>query len=175
MQLKVNHIIPKSEAQGPGIRYTLWVQGCSIRCPGCSNTDTWDFRGGKAINVNNLITEILATEGLDGVTITGGEPLDQYPAVYKLCSILFGKISLFVTTGYAFTELPSLGILGCVDILCSGPFEADKICSGEWKGSSNQELRFITDLGKKQSLMPVTLKEFIISKNGTTIETGFTA
>jgi anaerobic ribonucleoside-triphosphate reductase activating protein len=173
MRIKINHIIPKSEAQGPGVRYTIWVQGCSIRCPECSNKDTWSFSGGKDIEVNDLVSEILATEGLDGITITGGEPFDQYPAVYKLCSMLFGKISIFITTGYVFDKLPPMGIMKYIDILCSGPFEADKICSGEWKGSSNQEVRFLTELGKKQSLMPVVLKEVFINKNGSAIETGF--
>jgi anaerobic ribonucleoside-triphosphate reductase activating protein len=195
MNLRVNYILPESQANGPGLRYTIWVQGCGIHCKGCSNTDTWDPHGGKDIDVDELVKDILSRKNLDGVTITGGEPLDQSSAVTELCKKLFGKISVFLTTGYIINQVhidilrkyhclahhsnptlrDRLNAIEYLDILCSGPFEADKICSGEWKGSSNQEIRYLTDMGKKQSHMPVIPKEFFIQKDGTTIETGFTA
>ena len=163
-----------SEAQGPGVRYTVWVQGCSIHCPQCSNIDTWDFKNGEEIDVDTLITDIMRMKDLDGITITGGEPLDQYGAVYELCLKLFGKISIFITTGYPWEKVSHQFLWDCVDIVCAGPFEADKICSGKWMGSSNQELLFLTERGKKQSQMPVVLKEIHIHKDGSAIETGFT-
>ena len=61
-----------------------------------------------------------------------------------------------------------------VDILCIGPFDASQVCRGEWKGSSNQEIAYLTDLGKEQSKMPVTLKEIRINKSGSILITGFT-
>jgi len=173
--LRINYILPRSGANGPGTRYTLWVQGCSIHCPGCSNQDTWDPKGGYSVSVDDMASEILGQKDIDGVTITGGEPLDQFDATYSLCSKLFGKISIFLTTGYTVGQLIWLkyDINSVVDILCTGPFREKQICSGSWKGSSNQEIRFLTDLGKKQSKMPVVLKEFHIRPNGSVMETGF--
>jgi anaerobic ribonucleoside-triphosphate reductase activating protein len=193
MNLRINYILHESRANGPGLRYTIWVQGCSIHCPGCSNTDTWDPRGGKDMNVDEIVTDILSRKNLDGVTITGGEPFDQIPAIANLCEKLFGKISIFLTTGYTDEwilknermnssmrrsrkkPLRLRKLLDSLDILCVGPFEADKICSGEWRGSSNQTIWYLTELGQKQAQMPVIPKEFIINQDGTTIETGFTA
>jgi anaerobic ribonucleoside-triphosphate reductase activating protein len=129
------------------------------------------------MDVDELVSDILSMENMDGVTITGGEPLDQIEAVTELCKKLYGKISTFMTTGYTLDQIKKRGytdILNTLDILCAGPFDKNLICSGEWKGSSNQEILYLTNLGKKQSQMPVVLKEFFIQPNGTTIETGFT-
>jgi anaerobic ribonucleoside-triphosphate reductase activating protein len=152
----------------------IWVQGCSIHCDGCSNVDTWDFKGGEVWAVDDLVKDILSQDNLDGVTITGGEPLDQAPAVTELCKKLINHTSIFLTTGYALKDLICGEILDYIDILCTGPFEKDKICSGQWKGSFNQVLSYLTERGRKQSIMPMVLKEFHIDQDGTTIETGFT-
>ena len=186
-KLRVNYIGKQLHAQGPGTRYTIWVQGCSIHCPGCSNVDTWDPAGGTEYDVQELVKDILATEGLDGVTITGGEPLDQFDAVYELCSSLFGKICVFLTTGYPLIYKSAGGlftiwekednlrlkILKCLDIVCKGPFILSKICKDGWRGSSNQEVVFLTDRGRAQENMPSAYKEIIISPNGQVLETGF--
>jgi anaerobic ribonucleoside-triphosphate reductase activating protein len=186
--LKVNYIGKQLHAQGPGTRYTIWVQGCSIHCPGCSNIDTWDPAGGTEYDVQELVKDILATEDIDGVTITGGEPLDQFDAVYELCNSLFNKICIFLTTGYflydgiltgdrpkySFSEVARwLKILKVLDIICYGGFEQDKICKDGWRGSSNQEVNFLTKLGESQKNMPSAYKEIIISPDGRILETGF--
>jgi len=140
------------------------------------------------MDVDEIVADILSRKNLDGVTITGGEPLNQSDTVTELCEKLFDKISIFLITGYDIAQslidcvrkyhYPTFchqyRILNNLDILCSGPFKANKICSGEWKGSSNQEIRYLTERGRKQALMPVIPKEIIIQPNGTTIETGFT-
>jgi anaerobic ribonucleoside-triphosphate reductase activating protein len=171
-KLRVNYIGKQLHAQGPGTRYTIWVQGCSIHCPGCSNVDTWDPAGGTEHDVQELVKDILATEGLDGVTITGGEPLDQFNAVYELCTNLFEKICVFLTTGY-YRGPETIHIETVTDIICTGPFEQDKICKNGWRGSSNQKVVFLTDRGRAQKDMPSAYKEIIISPDGSAIETGF--
>jgi len=180
--VKFNYILPKSVANGPGTRYTLWLQGCSIQCPGCSNVDTWDPLGGQAVSIAEILLHIEDMEEiLHGVRITGGEPLDQFVEVYDLCDIIskyYDRLSIFLTTGYTLDQIVDKDykhILDVIDILCTGPFEKDKICKGEWKGSSNQKLFFLTDLGKKQSMMPKIFKEIFISSKGDSLETGFTS
>jgi anaerobic ribonucleoside-triphosphate reductase activating protein len=188
MNLKVNFILSRSKANGPGMRYTIWVQGCSIHCPGCSNTDTWDPEKGIDWNIDDLLKDIELNRPLDGITITGGEPLDQFGAVStflkKLSPRLFlnqinvSSFSAFLTTGYTEKQIRDRGqseIFNLVDILCTGPFEKDKICSGEWKGSSNQEILYLTATGQKQSQLPVILKEIHIGSSGQSLETGFSA
>ena len=123
MNLRIHDVLPRSRANGPGVRYTIWLQGCSIHCPGCSNTDTWDPQGGYEKSVADIIKDIKAEPGLDGVTITGGEPLDQYEAVLELCKRLFGKTSVFLTTGYIATRVAhqkKTGIIPYLDIICTG-------------------------------------------------------
>jgi anaerobic ribonucleoside-triphosphate reductase activating protein len=172
-ELRVNHIGKKLHAQGPGVRYTIWTQGCSIHCPRCSNTDTWEFDAGTFWDVDDLVKDILATEGLDGITLTGGEPMDQFEAVLDLCTKLFGKICIFMTTGYENLKKEHIRIINVLDMICLGPFEIDNICKDGWRGSSNQSVKFLTDRGKSQKDMPVVYKEYIISPGGNTIETGF--
>ena len=176
--LRTNYILPKSKANGPGIRFTVWVQGCSIHCPGCNNTDTWDPAGGREILIPDLIAQINKVEApLHGVTITGGEPLDQFEAVYDLCSKLFGKISIFLTTGYDLKDLTQrkyLKILDVLDIICIGPFDKEAICKNQWRGSSNQDIIYLTELGCEQSCMPIISKEVHIDVEGNSLITGFT-
>ena len=126
--------------------------------------------------IESLIENINSDPELDGITITGGEPLDQFEPVSGLCSRLFGRTNIFLTTGYTVTDILLKGLAGIfklTDILCAGPFEEDKICSGEWKGSSNQVILYLTESGEKQSLLPVVKKEYHIDSSGI-IKTGFT-
>jgi anaerobic ribonucleoside-triphosphate reductase activating protein len=127
--------------------------------------------------VDDLIKDIQAIEGLDGITITGGEPLDQFEPVYEFCSKLFGKkMSIFLTTGYTFDQIyykDQMDILSVLDIICVGPFQKNNVCEGSWKGSKNQIVSYFTVLGKEQSALPVIPKEIIIDKLGSVLTTGF--
>ena len=178
MHLRVNYINEKLSAQGPGNRYTIWVQGCSIHCPGCSNVDTWSTEGGYLKTVDVIageITRMFKAKEIDGVTITGGEPLDQYKPVLRLCRAI-RPISIFLTSGYTHAQIRQREldpILESIDILCSGPFVQEQVCTGEYKGSTNQEVIGLTDLGRLQLTWPVVPKEVIISSDGNAIETGF--
>lgn len=179
MHLRVNYIGPILFAQGPGKRYTIWVQGCSIHCPGCSNVDTWDPMKGTLRSVDELVGEILTSyvrKEIDGVTITGGEPLDQFAPVRELCRAL-RPVSIFMTTGYTLARIHQReqdSILDLLDIVCAGPFVQSQICSGEYKGSSNQEIYALTDLGREQLTWPIVPKEIIVAPDGGAVETGFT-
>lgn len=165
-----------SRANGPGKRFTIWVQGCSIHCKGCINPDTWDFNKGKEITVNELIEEIKKQE-VDGVTITGGEPLDQYKEVLELCQKLCIDYNVFLTSGYNMQTISfsykSL-ILKYIDILVSGPFELDKYTNKElWRGSTNQVLHYLTNRGKAVSEKHKHVKAEIFISADTILTTGF--
>ncbi|MBZ0237815.1 MAG: radical SAM protein, partial [Deltaproteobacteria bacterium] len=66
---------PRSRANGPGTRFVIWMQGCSLGCPGCFNPTTHAPAGGELVDTAALLAEVAATRGLDGLTLSGGEPL----------------------------------------------------------------------------------------------------
>ena len=73
MQLRIAQVVPDTEAEGPGRRFALWVQGCTIRCPGCCNPEMFAADKGRAIDSAELAQQALTTPGLEGVSILGGE------------------------------------------------------------------------------------------------------
>jgi anaerobic ribonucleoside-triphosphate reductase activating protein len=140
------------------------------------NVDTWDPDKGYEISVDDLVEKIRKVPDIDGVTITGGEPLDQFEPVYSLCLKLREFTSIFLTTGYHLYQIQRMKfkIMKVLDIICLGPFEMDKLCKGQWKGSSNQEVIFLTRVGRNQLEMPVISEEAIIGPSGSVLITGFT-
>lgn len=177
MVLRTNFIVESSKVQGPGNRFTVWVQGCSIHCKGCRNTDTWDSKAGTETDIDTLVSRILKAN-VDGVTISGGEPLDQFEAVLELTQKVFPYLNVFLCSGYSYEHIVKnfRAIFDSVDLLCSGPFENDKVCESQWKGSSNQIVNYFTERGEKLLDLPVYRKEFRINKHtGATIITGFSS
>jgi len=177
MNLRINHVLENSRVQGPGERYTIWVQGCSLHCKGCNNLDTWEFDKGKLVENNFLIEKILSSK-TSGLTITGGEPLDQLESVLEILRKLFLKKNIFLCSGYTYEQIKSderkKQILDYIDILCSGPFNYTKKCVSKWKGSDNQEIIYFTNTGKKLLDLPIYKREYRINKkSGQTLITGF--
>ena len=179
--MKINNIIKNSRVNGPGIRYTIWVQGCSIQCKDCGNKDTWEPNAGTEISIADIVSDIFKN-AVDGVSITGGEPLDQYNEVFELVRNVFPEKSILLSTGYPFEEVQNRIILKYIDILVTDPFIKELIdTSGAWRGSSNQRIHFLTDRGKKfKAYRPKYKTEIRINKethevivDGYTIPTEF--
>lgn len=88
---KVHSIESCGTLDGPGIRYVVFLQGCSLRCKYCHNRDTWDINGGELKSLNEILEKILRYKNYiknGGVTITGGEPLLQYEFITELFKLL---------------------------------------------------------------------------------------
>lgn len=176
--IRVNHIIPNSKVNGPGTRFTIWFQGCSIRCKDCWNKDTWDPNAGKEITILNLIDQLYCCSNIDGITLTGGEPLDQLDQLLIFLSMVHKEHSIFLTSGYTreIIEKKNKNLLNYIDILCSGPFiselKSDKL---GWRGSSNQKIDILTNRGKEQLKLGSKYRtELIIDKkDASMIATGF--
>ncbi|MDD8048326.1 MAG: anaerobic ribonucleoside-triphosphate reductase activating protein [Thomasclavelia sp.] len=136
-------------ANGPGIRVSLYVQGCNRHCPNCFNEETWDFNGGNPFTdelVNKLI-EITNRDHIDGITILGGEPLepenrkDVLELLKKLKSSLNEGKSIWLYSSFLYEEILKFdeNILDYIDVLVDGPFVEDlKDLHLKFKGSSNQ-------------------------------------
>jgi anaerobic ribonucleoside-triphosphate reductase activating protein len=136
---------------GPGRRVGLWLQGCSLRCPGCISVDTWDA-GFGLVPLDDLLARVgdLAADA-QGFTVSGGEPFDQ-PDVLAAVLTSWRKASAtstFVFTGREYGDVaPWLGCHpGLIDALMTGPFRSDLPQTTALRGSDNQSLHVLSDLG----------------------------
>src|SRR5438874_5961727 len=76
--LSVAQFVPFTEAEGPGVRFALWFQGCPLRCPGCCNPEMLPFEGGTRMSVADVLAQVeqaRGEHGVEGITLLGGEPL----------------------------------------------------------------------------------------------------
>lgn len=139
---------------GPGRRVGIWFQGCSIRCPGCISADTWVTDRGRT-SVEDVMAAIdVWIDNADGVTISGGEPFDQLAALLELLCQLRRRFAgdIMVYSGYQFNELiTSLeNTDGTIDALISGPFDYTAPQTLPIRGSDNQRLHMLTQLGENR-------------------------
>ncbi len=144
--------MPRTVAEGPGTRYAIWVQGCTLRCPGCFNPHLWTSRGGTLRRPADLVAEATAA-GAEGITVLGGEPLDQPRATAALVRrARAAGLSTVVFTGHTLEELQARGapgvaeVLAATDLLVDGPYRAELPDRARpWLGSTNQRFHFLTD------------------------------
>ena len=151
-------IKPRDIANGPGVRVSLFVSGCTHRCPGCFNEEAWDFDYGQPFDQSTIdeILELLQPDYVQGLTLLGGEPFDprNQPAIVELLRQIKAKYpqkSIWAFSGYLFDRdiLPGrLGdptitreYLSYLDVLVDGPFiQARKNLTLRFRGSDNQRL-----------------------------------
>lgn len=142
--------VQDSIVEGPGIRYTLFVQGCPHRCKGCHNPETHDFEGGTAVPVSSIIEEIRKNPLLDGITLSGGEPFSQADKLLPIAKFARSlSLSVWIYSGWTYEELTDGSerqkewkqLLSLCDVLVDGPFELPKRSLAlKWKGSTNQRV-----------------------------------
>ena len=176
--LRLSHFLPSSRANGPGVRAVTWVQGCSLGCPGCFNPDTHTFSGGKWVTIEELVAKILdLDESIEGVTISGGEPLQQVASVSSLLQRIKSETSLstILFTGFTWKEIHlmnSFNVLRYVDVLIAGRFDVSQRLSRNLRGSANKTLHFLSNRYSKEDIQAVPLAELIITETGDVISTG---
>lgn len=148
--MNIAHIEEHSFIYGPNCRFVIWVQGCSIRCKGCWNIEMWAFEDKIILSVQDLLRKIdNEKEFIDGITLIGGEPLDQFEEVTELlieCRKL--GLSTMLFTGYEMKEIAEnqmTSILDNLDILITGRYDKKKrTMNHQWIGSTNQEIHYLT-------------------------------
>lgn len=151
--LRIAQIIKDTEAEGPGRRYAVWVQGCTIRCPGCCNPEMFGERGGREVTARELIDEAKTVGGLEGISVLGGEPCEQPEGVAELCELAQAEgLTTMLYSGYTLEELKGPRhsaqidrLLAAVDLFADGRYDQTKPEKvRRWLGSSNQKLHFFT-------------------------------
>ena len=161
MNIQVGHTLNSSEIYGPGLRAVLWVQGRTLACEGCWNTQYWSPSAGSTSSTSEILEQWGTTPDLEGITLLGGEPLQQAEAVLAL---IRGAqelgLSVFLYTGYEPEEFTSTmrACFDMSDIVVTGRYlHALRDTNLRWRGSTNQVVHFPTP--KYQSLQFEELHE----------------
>lgn len=137
---------------GPGKRIGIWFQGCSIKCIGCISKDTWPSNTNQ-IEMEELERVLLTwLPTAEGITISGGEPFDQFEQLESLLRFLkkHTSISILVYSGYSYKRIKNKvqRLNGLIDALISEPFDYKNKQTMSLRGSDNQKLHFLTSLGR---------------------------
>ena len=148
---------------GEGIRVSLWVSGCNCHCPGCQNPQTWDFNSGIPFDKDALqeLYEALDKPYIQGLTLTGGNPMDNAPEVLHICRTVKEKFpykDIWLYSGYTFEQIQQwqvgMCILEYVDVLVDGPYiEGQRDVSLQWRGSKNQRIINIKESLKQNKVI----------------------
>jgi anaerobic ribonucleoside-triphosphate reductase activating protein len=148
--INVADVEPVSVSNGPGQRFVIWVQGCPFRCNGCSNETFLEFRPARQMSVSALAERILAHRDIEGVTLSGGEPMSQAEGLAALVSELRSAgLSVVCFSGYTLQELQVNGdewqqkLLSLIDVLIDGRYNQN-FPGGGLTGSTNQRIHFLS-------------------------------
>jgi len=187
MLLNIAHTCVSREANGPGRRFTVWVQGCSRGCPGCFNPGLQPPEPRREASAEEIAREARSQGEIDGVSLTGGEPFDQAEALARFLDLLqppTGRRALTVIafTGYSLDELRAGSperrhLLDRVDLLVDGPYISELQADLALRGSSNQRLYALTPTGEAVRAAVErtgrTVTEILIAPDGEIVFTGF--
>jgi anaerobic ribonucleoside-triphosphate reductase activating protein len=175
-RLRVHGFEPRSAANGPGLRAVVWVQGCTLACPGCFNPDS-HVRDGDEVALDDLFERITAAGGIEGVTVSGGEPLQQRGPVLALLQRIRSETSLstILFTGFRWEDVERMpeapALRECVDVLLAGRYEQERHVGAGLRGSSNKTVQLLSGRYTLEDLDSVPKSEIII-RNGAIVSTG---
>ncbi|MCA9716567.1 MAG: radical SAM protein [Myxococcales bacterium] len=180
--LNIAAIVPCTEAEGPGRRFAIWVQGCPMRCKGCCNPEMLPFAPRDAIPVDELIERACAAD-VEGVSLLGGEPFAQAGGLARVAEGVRARgLSVMIFTGYTMAELRARAqddddarrLLAAADLLVDGRYEArERTTTRRWIGSKNQVLHFLSERYDERdpqfrgdNQVELRLKDGVLTVNG---------
>ena len=180
--LSVAQIVPATEAEGPGLRFALWFQGCPLRCPGCCNPEMLPFAGGIPMTVREVLARLdeAREQSVEGITLLGGEPLAHAEGGSILAREVRDRgLSVMVFSGHTLEEAsakadPAIdALLSLADILVDGPYVRElPDTTRRWVGSTNQGIHFLTDRyeydsrWRKSNTLEIRLENGVLTVNG---------
>jgi len=184
LSLPVAQIVACTEAEGPGRRFALWFQGCPLRCPGCCNPEMLPFDGGTRLPMSEVVDQIgraANQQGVEGISLLGGEPLAHAPEGAALARwARSAGLSVMIFSGYTLEEARQLPepavaeLLSLTDILVDGPYLREQPEDRRrWIGSANQRIHFLTDryraddpCWQRRNTLEIRLRDREVSING---------
>lgn len=178
--IQVARVVESTRAEGPGTRFAVWVQGCSIRCPGCFNPDLFTPLGGTPTAPSDLAARALARDDIEGVTLLGGEPFEQAGPLAEFAGqVRAGGLSVMTFSGHLREDLATgspeqRALLAATDLLVDGPYDATRVDGVRpWLGSTNQRFHFLTDAYGPQVLDQSDRIEVRVDATGRTSVNGW--
>lgn len=177
---RVHGLEPRSRANGPGARFVIWLQGCTLGCAGCFNPATHPHAGGSERPVVDLLAEVqeaAARYGIEGLTLSGGEPLQQAAAS---AALLAGAralgLSTLVFSGYTREEILALpdgpAALASLDVLVDGRYRSTERLGEGLRGSANQRILLLSDRYTLADVEATPVAEIRIGRDGELVLTG---
>ena len=147
--MRYNTIRKMDISNGPGVRVSIFMQGCAFHCKGCFNEETWDFNGGEEFTdeVINRVLELASADYIVGLSILGGEPMhpkniDGTTKLAKAFREKYPNKTIWAWSGFLFDkDLKDKEVMNYLDVLVDGTFKIDLFNPTlRWKGSSNQRV-----------------------------------
>lgn len=177
-EVRIHAFEPRSRANGPGARFVVWFQGCTLGCAGCFNPTTHDPDAGRRMPVDELIGELTrARPGIEGLSLSGGEPLQQPAAARAVLDAARALgLSTLAFSGYTLDEIRGLpggpDVLARLDVLIDGRYVApDRLATG-LRGSANQRIQLLTDRYALADVEATPVAEIRIGPTGDVVLTG---
>lgn len=157
-QARILKTFKETYADGPGIRYSVYLAGCTHYCKGCHNPESWNFNQGELVTesvINRMRLEIAVNPMLTGITISGGDPFDSPDGLLLLLEGFecLNK-NMWVYTGYTLEQIlasgdeAKLSCLRYIDILVDGEYKQELRDTSGFKGSTNQRFLKVKEILK---------------------------
>jgi anaerobic ribonucleoside-triphosphate reductase activating protein len=177
--LNLHAVLPRSRANGPGVRFALWLQGCSLACQGCFNPETHSFEPRLAVAPCDLVERLVQDESaVEGITISGGEPFEQPDGLLELLRGVRARthLSVILFSGYTLPEIQALAqgnsILAHVDVLIAGRYDQTQRIASGLRGSANKTVHLLTGRYSRQDIEATPDVEVTIGCDGSTTISG---
>jgi anaerobic ribonucleoside-triphosphate reductase activating protein len=185
MQARLHAMELRSRANGPGVRTVVWFQGCSLGCVGCFNPATHATAvvatTTRTVEFDNILAGLAdaAVSGIDGLTLSGGEPMQQIDAaIALLAAARLAGLSTLMFSGYTIEEIQALPrggeALALLDVLIDGRYRSELRLGQGLRGSSNQRVHLLSNRYTMRDIDDAPLGEVRIAPNGEVILTGVT-
>ena len=179
MRVRIHATEARSRANGPGSRFVIWMQGCTLGCAGCFNPTTHDALGGRDVAIEELAAEMARARdaGSEGLSLSGGEPLQQAEGAAALLDAARSLgLSTLAFSGYTLEELRALPhgseVLARLDVLIDGRYVSTERLATGLRGSQNQRIHLLTPRYTMSDIEATPVAEVRISASGEAILTG---
>ena len=176
MNARIHAIEPRSRANGPGSRFVVWMQGCSLGCAGCFNANTHDAGAGREVAVAEIAAQ-LAAANVEGLSLSGGEPLQQPAAAAAILDAARALgLSTLAFSGYTIDEIRELPggpeVLARLDVLVDGRYRSTERLATGLRGSANQRIHLLSRRYSMTDVEATPVAEIRIGPTGELVFTG---